>query len=126
MDALRDINRVSDSSWIRSQMCAPNALTLQKNYLLRGLDEELLANFLCLSLNDSQLSRLFILVSSRLDISKVKKDIFTEYYTDFNFYQKFYKAIRAFNDIVRRLERSELSKIDLNVLFEMNSNLLQE
>ena len=66
----KNTNLVNDSVWIRSQMCVGNT-----NYLLNGeteADSEALANFLCQYLNDSELEKLFLLISAQLDVTAAK------------------------------------------------------
>ena len=70
VDLNRNTNLVNESAWIRSQMCGENT-----NYLLKGeteADSEALASFLCQYLNDSELEKLFVLISAQLDVTAAK------------------------------------------------------
>ena len=90
LDINRASNRVDDSDWIRGQICAPNT-----NYLLRGSDQESLSTYLCSNLNNSQLKGLFILISSQLDVTKVKTKIYQEVILDLTFLFQIAQATRA-------------------------------
>lgn len=77
-----------------------NQTASQKNYLLRGTNQESLANFLCSNLSDTQLVDLFVLISSQLDITEVKLKVFRNVFLnsfDFGFVLNAVTAARAFN-----------------------------
>ena len=71
IDSNRFKNQVSNSSWLREQMCTSN-----KNFLLRsdGLNEHF-----CSNLTDEQMSKLFTTISEDIDWTYVKRKVIINY-----------------------------------------------
>lgn len=75
-------------------MCLNNT-----NLLLRGNDSSSLKATLC-NLNDNQLKSLFVLISSKLDYTKVKKKVFDNtLLSNTTFYSQAYDAVVALNSL---------------------------
>ncbi|CAF0791152.1 unnamed protein product [Brachionus calyciflorus] len=104
IDLNRQTNRVDDPKWIRDQTCNNNT-----NFLLKGNDAQSLKIIIC-ELKDDDLSKLFILISTFLDISKVKNVVYDRTdLSDPNLYIQLLQAFLSYSDLVNAYQKSSLS-----------------
>ena len=84
-------------------MCEPNT-----NLLLRGSDGKFLADYICSNFDNTQIVRLFILISKELDVTTAKYKVYKKVYVDLSFLSRNYKAIMAAQLLQQKFTGSNL------------------
>lgn len=105
IDRYRAKNRVDRADWIRGLTCSNNS----DSRLLESSSD--LNEYLC-SLSDSRLEQVFTLISKHLDMTKVKKRVYSEAFDQDEFLSEALDAVNAGVELQGTLKQSGLFEKD--------------